>query len=150
MLVSCLSYSSALKMEVTCSSKIMGQLASRTAIVNCFILVNCLVYNSKLKMEATYSSETSVDFQRSIRRYYRRDRTLHIQRCENLRSHMPTICFHIMIHFIFIYVVLKYFTAHLCMYKALNLTYVSEVKKKVKTLSALIIMKVSIDIYWKS
>jgi hypothetical protein len=44
----------------------------------------------------------------------------------------------------------KYFTADLCMYKALNLTCVSEVKKKAKALSALIIMKAVVDMYWKS
>jgi hypothetical protein len=148
MLVTCLAYSSALKMDATCSSKLMVELAGRTALANSFILVNSLAYNSTLKMEATYSSETSVVFWRSIRRYTRKDRTLPIFRCENLKSHMPTICLHIMIHFIFIYVVLKYFTAHVCMNKALNLTCVSEVKKKLKTLSAVIIMKAVIDIYW--
>jgi hypothetical protein len=42
-----------------------------------FILVSFLVYFSKMKMEATCSSETSVDFQRTTRRYIPEDRTLH-------------------------------------------------------------------------
>jgi hypothetical protein len=37
----------------------------------------CSVYFSTLKMEATCSSETSIYFQRIIRRYIREDRTLH-------------------------------------------------------------------------
>jgi hypothetical protein len=36
-------------------------------------------------MEATYSSETSVDNQRSTRRYIPEDGTLHNHRCENLK-----------------------------------------------------------------
>jgi hypothetical protein len=44
-----------------------------------FTLVSCLVYSSTLKMEATYSSKTSVDFQRTTRRYIPEDRTLGIE-----------------------------------------------------------------------
>jgi hypothetical protein len=43
-----------------------------------------------LKMEAIFSSETSVDTQRTTRRYIPEDNTLHNYRCENLRS--CTIC----------------------------------------------------------
>jgi hypothetical protein len=39
-------------------------------------LVSCLAYSSTLKMEATCSSETSVDFQRTTRRYIPEVRTL--------------------------------------------------------------------------
>jgi hypothetical protein len=39
-------------------------------------------------MEAIYSSETSVDFQRTTRRYTPEDRTLHDHRYENLRSYI--------------------------------------------------------------
>jgi hypothetical protein len=39
---------------------------------------------STLKMEAIFSSETSVDFQRTTRRYIPEDGTLHNHRCENL------------------------------------------------------------------
>jgi hypothetical protein len=46
----------------------------------------CVAYSSTLKMEATYSSETSVDFQRTIRRYITEDRTVHNHRCDNLKS----------------------------------------------------------------
>jgi hypothetical protein len=37
-------------------------------------------------MEAIYSSETSVDFQRTTRRYIPEDDTLHNHRYENLKS----------------------------------------------------------------
>jgi hypothetical protein len=39
-----------------------------------FMLGSCLVYSSTLKMEATCSIETSVDFQRTARRYIPEDR----------------------------------------------------------------------------
>jgi hypothetical protein len=40
--------------------------------------------------EATCSSETSVNFQRTTRRYILEDRTLHNHRCENLKSYTIT------------------------------------------------------------
>jgi hypothetical protein len=40
-----------------------------------FSLVSCFVYSSIIMMEATVSSETSVDFQRTARRYIQEDRT---------------------------------------------------------------------------
>jgi hypothetical protein len=46
----------------------------------------CLADSSTLKMEVTYSSETSVDFQRTTRRYIPEERTLHNHRCENLNN----------------------------------------------------------------
>jgi hypothetical protein len=39
-------------------------------------------------MEAICSSETSVEFQRTTRRYIPDDGTLHNHRCENLESYM--------------------------------------------------------------
>jgi hypothetical protein len=39
-------------------------------------------------MEAACSSETSVDLQRTARRYVPEDGTLHRHRCENLKSYM--------------------------------------------------------------
>jgi hypothetical protein len=48
---------------------------------------------STLKMEAICSSETSVDVQRTTRRYIPEDSTLHDHRCENLKSNMETISF---------------------------------------------------------
>jgi hypothetical protein len=42
-----------------------------------FTLLSCLAYSSTLQMEAVCSSETSVDFQRTTRRYIPEDRTLH-------------------------------------------------------------------------
>jgi hypothetical protein len=39
-------------------------------------------------MEGTFSSETSVDFQRTTRRYITEDRTLHNHRFENLKSYI--------------------------------------------------------------
>jgi hypothetical protein len=41
-----------------------------------FTLVSCLAYSSTLKMEVTCFSETSVDFQRTTRRYMPGDTTL--------------------------------------------------------------------------
>jgi hypothetical protein len=38
-------------------------------------------------IEATYSSETSIDFQRTARRYTPEDGTLHKHRRENLKSY---------------------------------------------------------------
>jgi hypothetical protein len=41
---------------------------------------SCLAYSSTLKMEATYSSETSFDFERTIRRYIPGERILYNHR----------------------------------------------------------------------
>jgi hypothetical protein len=49
----------------------------------CFMLAFLLVYSSTLKMEATYSSETTVGFQRTIRRYIPEDRISRNHRHEN-------------------------------------------------------------------
>jgi hypothetical protein len=54
-------------------------------------LVSCSAYFSTLKMEAIYSSETSVDFQRTTRRYIPEDSTLHNHRSENLKSYIILI-----------------------------------------------------------
>jgi hypothetical protein len=53
----------------------------------CSMLVSCLVYSLTLKIEETCSSETSVDFQRTKRRYIPEDRTLLNHRCGNLKSY---------------------------------------------------------------
>jgi hypothetical protein len=58
-----------------------------------FRLVSCSDYSSTLKMEAVCSSETSVDFQRTTRRYIPQDRTLHNHRCENLKSYTVIFIF---------------------------------------------------------
>jgi hypothetical protein len=50
------------------------------------MLVSWVAYSSTLKMEAICSSETSVDTQRTTRRYISEDSTLHDHRCENLKS----------------------------------------------------------------
>jgi hypothetical protein len=52
-----------------------------------FTLVSCSAYSSTLKLEAIYSSESSVDFQRTTRRYMPADGTLPNQRRENLKSY---------------------------------------------------------------
>jgi hypothetical protein len=41
-----------------------------------------------LDSEDTCSSETSVDFERTPRRYIPEDRTVYNQRCENLKSYI--------------------------------------------------------------
>jgi hypothetical protein len=58
-----------------------------------FTLLSCSAYSSTMKMEAMCSSETSVDFQRAIRRYIPKDRTLHNHRCENLKSYIVGLIF---------------------------------------------------------
>jgi hypothetical protein len=58
-----------------------------------FTLVSSLAYSSTLKMKAKCSSETSVDFQRTSRRYIPDDTTLHDLRCENLKSHTRSLLF---------------------------------------------------------
>jgi hypothetical protein len=56
-----------------------------------FTQVCCLAYSSALKMEAISSSETSVDTQRTTRRYIPEDCTLHNHRCENLESYKELV-----------------------------------------------------------
>jgi hypothetical protein len=56
--------------------------------IRAFTLVSCSAYSSTLKMEAMCSSETSVDFQRTTRRYIPEDSTLHNNRCENLTFYL--------------------------------------------------------------
>jgi hypothetical protein len=43
-------------------------------------------------MEVIFSSETSVDSQRTTRRYITEDGTIHNHRCENLKSYIERIC----------------------------------------------------------
>jgi hypothetical protein len=51
--------------HITC----MKQTEGRAPLAGSFMPVSCLPYSSTLKMEAVCSSETSVDFQRTTRRY---------------------------------------------------------------------------------
>jgi hypothetical protein len=53
-----------------------------------FTLVSCSAYSSTKKMEAICCSETSVDFQRTTRRYIAEDGTLHNHHCGNLKSYI--------------------------------------------------------------
>jgi hypothetical protein len=62
----------------------------RLCLPPAFTLVSCSAYSSTLKMEAVYYSETSVDFQRTTRRYIPEDGTLHNHRCKNLKSYIGT------------------------------------------------------------
>jgi hypothetical protein len=64
---------------------------SSAELATCFALVSWLTYFSTLRMEATCSSETSVDFQRTTRRYIPEDRTLHNHLYENLKSYLLNI-----------------------------------------------------------
>jgi hypothetical protein len=50
-----------------------------------FTLVFCPAYFSTLRMESICYSETSVDFQRTTRRYIPEDSTLHNYRCGSLK-----------------------------------------------------------------
>jgi hypothetical protein len=65
----------------------MSQARNQLCLPSTFTLVSCLAYFSTLKMEATCSSATSVDFQRTARRYIPEDRTLSNHFCENLNSY---------------------------------------------------------------
>jgi hypothetical protein len=49
--------------------------SSNVCMPPAFTLVSCSAYSSALKMEAIYSSETSVDIQRTTRRYIPEDST---------------------------------------------------------------------------
>jgi hypothetical protein len=51
---------------------------SEALLATCLTLLYRLTYSSTVKMEAICSSETSVDFQRTTRRYIPEDRTLHV------------------------------------------------------------------------
>jgi hypothetical protein len=71
-------------------SRSRNQRKSKLCLPPAFTLASCLPYFSTLKMEATCSSETSVNFQRTTRRYISEDSTLHNHRCENLKSFNKT------------------------------------------------------------
>jgi hypothetical protein len=64
------------------NNPVRKQVASRA-----FTLVSWSAYSSTLKMERIFSSETSVDFQRTTRRYIPEDSTLQNHPCENLKSY---------------------------------------------------------------
>jgi hypothetical protein len=49
-------------------------------------------FQSRRWIEATYSLEKSVDFQRTTRRYFPEERTLHNYRCENLKCYRWWMC----------------------------------------------------------
>jgi hypothetical protein len=53
-------------------------------LATCFLLVSCLAYSPILN---TYASETSLEFQWTTSRYIPKDWTLHINRCEDLKSY---------------------------------------------------------------
>jgi hypothetical protein len=48
-------------------------------------------------MGAICSSDTSVDFQRTTRRYIPEDRHLHNHRCQNLKSYIGGVCLNFLI-----------------------------------------------------
>jgi hypothetical protein len=81
-------HSSTPKMEETKSTVFWN---ITLCLPSAFTLVSCSAYFSTLKMEALCSPETSVDFQRTTRRYIPEDSTLHNHRCENLTSMEETV-----------------------------------------------------------
>jgi hypothetical protein len=95
-LVSCSAYS-ALKMEAVCYSEtsmfsgLRGVIHSACRLLSRSFLAR--LYSSTLKTEAIRSSETSVNFQRTTRRYIPEDSTVHNHRCENLKSYIETFSF---------------------------------------------------------
>jgi hypothetical protein len=74
----------------------MSPPSSRFCLPPDFTLVSCLAYSSTPKIEAIYSSETSVDFQRTKRRYIPEDIALHNHRRENLKSYTDLVSQHIL------------------------------------------------------
>jgi hypothetical protein len=66
---------------------------SKALLATYFRMVACLAYSSNLKIDATFSSETSVESQRTTRRYIPEHKTLHNRRCESLRSCKDCISF---------------------------------------------------------
>jgi hypothetical protein len=77
---------------LTCRLHLHGRRISQTENQLCwlpaFALLSCSAYSLTLEMEATCSSKTSVEFQRTTRRYTPEDGTLHNHHCENLKSYM--------------------------------------------------------------
>jgi hypothetical protein len=63
----------------------------RALLATSITLISFLAYSFTLKMEAACSSETSVDTQRTTRRYIPEDRTLHNHRYENLKSYKKRV-----------------------------------------------------------
>jgi hypothetical protein len=57
--------------------------SSRAVVATGCMLASCSAYSSTLNMEAICSSETSLDFQRTARRYNPEDGTIHNHRWEN-------------------------------------------------------------------
>jgi hypothetical protein len=51
-------------------------------------VMSYLAYSSTLKVEAICSPETSVEFQRTTRRYIPEERTINNHRCENLKLYL--------------------------------------------------------------
>jgi hypothetical protein len=60
-------------------------------VVTCCTQVSCLAYSSALNMQATCSSETSVDFQRTIRRYIPEDRQVELRSIRGSSAAVPTL-----------------------------------------------------------
>jgi hypothetical protein len=60
-------------------------------LLACWFLAELI--SSTLRMEAICSSETSVETQRTTRRYTPEDDTLHNHRCENIKSYSITDLF---------------------------------------------------------
>jgi hypothetical protein len=88
-----LAYHSTLNMEATYSFEInrrcgginrlhlQGRRINQTELAVCFMQILILIYPSTLKMEATCYSETSADFQRTVRRYIPEYRSLQLLAC---------------------------------------------------------------------
>jgi hypothetical protein len=62
-------------------------------ISRAFQQISCSDYTSTPKLEAICSSETSVDFQRTTRRYIPKYSTLHKHRCEKFNSYTRCLIF---------------------------------------------------------
>jgi hypothetical protein len=83
----CLAYPSTSKMEAIYSSEMSiylcrnGRCYNPRDVATCFALVSFLAYSLSPEIEATGISETSVDFERTTRRYIPEDRTLQQQLC---------------------------------------------------------------------
>jgi hypothetical protein len=93
----------------------------------CFLLLSCMAYPSALKLEAMYSFGMSIDFRRTTGCYVPEYRTLHNNRCDNIKFCFIIYmfsCFYVLnnTHCIVVYEVLR-FSLLLSLYLSLFLRY---------------------------
>jgi hypothetical protein len=70
----------------------ISQAKKQLSLPPVFTLVSSSAYSMTLKKEAICSSEKPIALNRAARCYIPKDSTLHIQRCENLKSYIYFPC----------------------------------------------------------